>query len=688
MENRSFFQKNKLWISLLLVVVIPGLLLAAGTVQAEKKPFHHYMSLEVMSENAPFTVKTYYEAPENTVYFFLPAFADLNRARMILPKKFTLLLDDVSVENNAVLSDIQPEHTYHAVISEKMQSSEYTLIFMKSAVLPAMFIQTESGSLNRVHNDKEYKEKGFASIVTASGQLHYSSDLSYIKGRGNFTWTLKKKPYNIEFPVPADLLGMGADTGWCLLADATDDTHLRNKIVCDVASAMKLSFTPSSEFIDLFINNEYMGLYQLTENIKIGNDRVDIEDLEAETQVVNPLLLSKYPHVTEDNRPDIRIGSKIMNNPSDISGGYLLELDYSYRTRASDSGFFTKMLQSITIDAPKHASLEQVSYIQNFINKAETALIQANDADEESQETFFRYFDLDSWAKKFLLEECFLNYDVGLTSSYFYKHKGSDVLYAGPVWDYDLAIGNYRGQVTVPEALYIEWPNKYRTWFHILYEKEFFRKQAVSYYPQYIMPLLEDVIANKIDSYAKTIERAEKLNRIRWKDGGNAITLQFDTFSEPVENLKSFLRRRVDFLNDMWVYNEPHVTLRLAILNAPPSDCSFLYNIKPGGKLPEIPKIDKRFTMEEWAYKDTGEAFDINTPITEDVELTAKMVRIGSVVPSTRAAQIQQYANTATRYLPGLCIPLFVGLFLCVELIKRKRTPRNSKPHAKGGPPC
>lgn len=133
--------------------------------------------------------------------------------------------------------------------------------------------------------------------------------LEYIRGRGNSTWGVDKKPYKIKLDKKADLLGMGKNKHWVLLANYYDNSLLRNKITYWLGSQLNMPFTPKSEPVDVVMNGEYYGSYFLCEHVRVGKTRVNIDDLEAnedamhETQepfITGGYLLSLEPYGNEE----------------------------------------------------------------------------------------------------------------------------------------------------------------------------------------------------------------------------------------------------------------------------------------------------------------------------------------------------------------------------------------------------
>ena len=117
------------------------------------------------------------------------------------------------------------------------------MTFLRSAKMPTMYINTESGNMDYIHSKKDNKEAGTVNLYSTSGEADFSGELESVKGRGNFTWTdYDKKPYSIKLKEEADLLEMGKAQNWILLANAADISNLRNKIVYDFAEESGMGY--------------------------------------------------------------------------------------------------------------------------------------------------------------------------------------------------------------------------------------------------------------------------------------------------------------------------------------------------------------------------------------------------------------------------------------------------------------
>lgn len=340
----------------------------------------------------------------------------------------------------------------------------YTVAAIESNGTATVYINTQSGSLSAVHANKDHKEPASALIIDKDGNIQYDGALDYIKGRGNSTWTADKKPYNIKLDKKTDLFGMGKSKKWCLLANASDSTFIRNELAYDFAQNIGVVETSDTFQLNLYINGNYEGLYMMTEKVEIGSNRVDIYDLEGETEKVNDADLDTYKLAGAQNSREwgtIKY-AEIPNNPDEITGGYLLELEKIYRYTAEASGFITNIGQAIVVKTPEFASKAQVEYISAYYQEFENALYSATGYNEKGKH-YSEYIDVESLARMYIAEEFATNFDGCSSSFYLYKDVNGKLV-AGPAWDFDLAFGinasndliNHVASLADPDLLYIQ----------------------------------------------------------------------------------------------------------------------------------------------------------------------------------------------------------------------------------------
>ncbi len=274
---------------------------------------------------------------------------------------------------------------------------------------------------------KNREAKGSGAVASADGIIDYevekdgemigAASVKKIKGRGNSTWNLAKKPFNITFNENIKLDGMKGKK-WSLLANAQDPSLLRNRLVYDLANEVNMTYACDSRFVDWFVNGDYKGSYQLTQKIEMGKNTV-MPDLEE------PLV-----EVEEE-------GDVVPTADFD----FILELDTKENAQSSgDKGFTTTKGQWMTFKTPDAPTDEQITFIKAKYQAVENALYSGDIATLET------LVDLDDFARAYLINEVAKNLDAGVTSCYFTfnfnEDTGEGKFTTAPVWDYDNALGN------------------------------------------------------------------------------------------------------------------------------------------------------------------------------------------------------------------------------------------------------
>lgn len=387
--------------------------------------------------------QTIYWQPVDEKYFlFLPGNVDLQTAQMTIAADADVYYNDTLLDAQLAVATFP---TGEAVVLTSGENT-YSLTILQGSSIPSLHITTQSGSMDAVHADKSHKEPAEI-VILSDGEVYLEKELEYIKGRGNSTWVYDKKPYNIKFDKKTDLFGMGKAKKWTLLANYRDTSLIRNFIALDIAERMEIEFTSGNIFTDLYVNGIYYGNYLLCESVEVGETRVDITDLEGETEDVNDGIdLDTLPLGGDHTKDYLKLTAatqkwvNIPKNPADISGGYLLEYDLHSRYVSEVSGFVTEHMQCVVIKSPEYASKEQVRYISDLYQDFENAVFSETGYNEKGKH-YSEYIDMESFVKMYVFQEYVKNLDAGISSFYIYKNAGDDKFYAAPVWDFDNALG-------------------------------------------------------------------------------------------------------------------------------------------------------------------------------------------------------------------------------------------------------
>lgn len=399
-----------------------------------------------------------------TPYLFLPAHSDLTSVPVSFStfdggSSISVSLDggkgyqSIESGDKLDLSSLAATDGVRSVFFRTAGSTKVrTLAIMMSANVRAMYLVSDDpANKGRAYIDgssnHSTKATGTMLLVDPDGTVVYNGELTQIKGRGNATWNLDKKPYQIKLDTKTDLIETGDKSNeaktWVLLANRNDASALQNSVAFSFAQALGLE--ASSEFtpIDLYYDGEYRGSYLLCEKVEINSGRVDITKLEDANEDANPGVdLGELSLAKATNKYGQTFQYVVgMANPEDITGGYLLEHDGQYY--AAERCWFTTSQGHFVVKGPEDCSYEQMKYISEFVQEAIN-----NSGSNVSQRTgtASSYIDIDSFAKVYMVNQLAKNEGWFGSSAYFYLPSASDegyrhVLYAGPVWDFDTAFG-------------------------------------------------------------------------------------------------------------------------------------------------------------------------------------------------------------------------------------------------------
>ena len=151
-----------------------------------------------------------------------------------------------------------------------------SIIHMYSEHIPAVFIETESGTSDLINNDKNIREAGTITVLEPDGSISLEHTLEYIKGRGNTSYTeFDKKPYQIKLTESAPFLGMDPGKKWVFISNSADSTLVRNALSRSLAKHLGLAQSEEGTFVDLYLNREYMGNYYVVEKIEVQENRLE-----------------------------------------------------------------------------------------------------------------------------------------------------------------------------------------------------------------------------------------------------------------------------------------------------------------------------------------------------------------------------------------------------------------------------
>lgn len=406
-----------------------------------------------------------------------------------------------------------------SIITSSAAATAHAEEYHQYSNLPTLYINTQNSVA--ITSKTEYVK---ATMVWVDGATvtKWENTLS-IRGRGNSTWGMDKKPYRLKFDSKTSLLGKerAKAKSWTLLANYADKTLIRNAVAAFIGTRCGQPFTAAAQFVDVVLNDTFIGNYQISDQMEIRPGRVDITEQD------------KTPQAGDD-----------------ISGGYFLEVD-GFAT-GEPVWFSTNRGVKITIKSPDEEVIapSQQQYIQSYINDFENTLF--SDVFTDPVKGYRRFVDPSTLASWYIATELTGNVD-GFWSTYIYKEKGDSLIYWGPLWDYDIAFNNCNRTGEVTNALMTErgfGDDLTKVWINRMWEDPWFANLINDTWKKIVADGIEAATLDYIDRTASLIDASQKLNFNLWplnRRVYNEIVL-FNTYQGGVDYLKKFVREHTAFL--------------------------------------------------------------------------------------------------------------------------------------------
>ena len=384
-----------------------------------------------------------------------------------------------------------------------------------SGTLPVLYIQTENKApitskdyyLNATYYLDAIGLEGYESIGSASAPLTME-----IKGRGNYSWTgFDKKPYRIKLADKQPLLGMKKSKHFALLAHADDSNDrkgfMRNAVGFELSRMIGMTYTPDARPLEVVLNGDYIGLYFLTEHIRVDKDRVNIVEQEDEET---------------DNEK--------------ITGGWLVEID-----NYDDDPHITikeggKTTMWITYKTPEVLSPQQEQYLTEQMKLIDNLVY----GDKNSEE-LWNYLDMDALAKFYIVQELTDNYESFHGSCYLHKELGeNEKWYFGPVWDFGSSFNRDKSQYMYQGDV---WHNH---WIPEICKFPAFMNRVKEIWNEFYNGDYNNIY-NFIDTHENLIAQAAVKDKERWSQYHGSQTI--GTYIERTTNV---LRKNAEWLNEQW----------------------------------------------------------------------------------------------------------------------------------------
>lgn len=414
-----------------------------------------------------------------------------------------------------------------------------------STDLPLVIIDTEGKT---IVDDPKIQAK--MKIINNSNGLNNYNDLPNdfsgnigIELRGSSSIGYPQKPYlfetrdasgkNLKFP----LLGFPEEKDWILLSNYNDKSLMRNILGFQIFERLG-NYSPRTKLVDVIVNNEYQGIYVLTEKIKQDPNRVDIAKLRKE---------------------DIE--------GEELTGGYIFKIDYWNSNNSWESPYSPINHSNFKIHFVYHdpdwdeLTSQQKSYISSYVTSFEKALYSAAFKDENQGYT--KFIDVKSFIDYFLVSELSRNNDGFKKSQYFNKDKNGKIV-AGPVWDFDWAWKNINECFIFKATDGSGWSYKVNdcnpdvnspAWMERLFQDENFKDRVnCSYFEARANVISDEAIYSMIDSVYNVVKNAQVKHFQKWQIlgknvGAPEIDQQPATYLGEVQKLKNWITKRLTWLD-------------------------------------------------------------------------------------------------------------------------------------------
>lgn len=363
----------------------------------------------------------------------------------------------------------------------------------------------------------------YATLTYVDGSNIVQYDSLQIRGRGNSTWGLAKKPYRLKFHESTKFLGKGyaKNKSWTLLANHGDKSLLRNAVTFTMGDFLGQPFSPAAHFVDLYLNGTYLGNYQVSDQVNVDNKRVEVYEQED-----------------------------VATEGSNITGGYLVEVD-GFGT-SEEVYFRTSKNLIVSVKSPDEDVINtaQRNYIKNYLDDFEASLFGSSFKDPDNgYRAIVDSATLVSW---YIATELSANVD-GFWSTFLYKDRDDPKLYFGPLWDYDIAYNNCNriGDVTNRDMIESGFGDDLtKVWMKRMIQDPWFNSAVNTVWKQKVNEGLEQYLYNYIDSMAAYLDRSQQKNYGKYSISSrtyNEIYL-YSTYADYIEQLKRFIGDHMEFL--------------------------------------------------------------------------------------------------------------------------------------------
>ena len=453
----------------------------------------------------------------------------------------------VEYENNTLKEIGNKEATANIYDSEHnlLESKKATIHIVENTGFPNIYIDTDGVEIV----DKENYVTMKLSTDNCDSKYVVSNVAGGVRFRGNGTMTYPKKAYRLKFNSKTNLLGLNEELrakSWVLLADYADQSMMRNATALYMGNSLlnySNNYASDYKHVNVYVNNEYNGVYLLAEQQQANAKRVPINEAETNYTGNDIGYLLELDSYAKEEDYYFEIGKNYGDN---VKGVNLPKKAYSIKTdcyATSQVDYAKKYLGNVYnafISAVNGQGLKVLDEEHNLI-----------DSPYESQfDTLNEMIDLESVFKLYVLHELIKTVDVGFSSFYMFVDFSETSKYPrltfGAPWDFDWSSGN------VNESPYTTSQGQYNStnfghlnpWFYMLSKTDFFKDMIKKYYKVFIDSGILTGAINQANYEAVAFKEEFAANYEKWQTLGTII------YKYTPDSVKAFKVHKdaVDFL--------------------------------------------------------------------------------------------------------------------------------------------
>lgn len=386
------------------------------------------------------------------------------------------------------------------------------------ADLPRLVIETDDFKQIK---DRETKLPAKLQIYGEKGPISDVMNLT-VKGRGNSSFVFSKYGIKLEFENKESLFGMPKNRDWALISNHRDKSLLRNYITYQLADILNDEYSPRSLFVEVILNREYIGVYQLSEHMKVAKDRINIPKNDT------CFWIEKTTATTTG-----------IEEESDETGGDPKLISTDKSIFISDLGYIFQ------INSPKEPSDYSIQLVQGHINDFESFLKSKK---VYNMDSLARWIDIEDFVRYYMIQEFTKNLDGAFRRSTFLTWEKGDVLKMGPIWDFDLGYGLGSYDKVSSDDWYVR---KYG-WYRFLFKSGDFKNIVRDYWQNHKRAFAS--LNDSIDAMVPRLSKAAKNEFKRWPvlDANDywPFIESYNSYEEAADTLKAWINRRYDWIDE------------------------------------------------------------------------------------------------------------------------------------------